>query len=284
MLNGLWYCDASCFERAAREIFQHELAIPRIWHPATHRVPLGLILVSRHRLTAAQLREALTLQSAAGAGLIGYWLQKLRFVGEQDVTNALGLQWSCPVLSAARIHPDPAHQLVPLALLLDLKMLQVQFAKADNVLYLAFNGGINYAALNVIARMLGCRTEQCLIGDRSMDMALTRMLEQTRGLQAVDSDVVLDRLSSVEEMARIVCDYGFRFSAGDIRTAVCGSYLWCRIAGPGSCLNILFRAAPAKTSELTNPALPPESGLDISHYASGTGGHPGKSFRNAFPM
>ena len=65
---------------------------------ASHRVPLGLLLLSRQQLTAAQLRTALEAQRAAGQGKIGEWLRQLGFVTELQVTAALARQWSCPVL------------------------------------------------------------------------------------------------------------------------------------------------------------------------------------------
>ncbi len=75
---------------------------------APHRVPLGLVLLSRQQLTAEQLRAGLAAQRSAGRGRIGEWLQTLGFASEQQVTSALARQWSCPVWRASVLHPGAA--------------------------------------------------------------------------------------------------------------------------------------------------------------------------------
>ena len=99
VIQGLRYCLEECMERALRDAVDRlGLVVKRA--PASHRIPLGLLLLSRQQLTADQLRAALSAQRTAGRGRIGEWLQALGFASEQQVTNALARQWSCPVLRA----------------------------------------------------------------------------------------------------------------------------------------------------------------------------------------
>src|SRR5579872_3725147 len=105
MIRGLRYCREECIERALLETLRRFrfVAQPTV---ASHRVPLGLLLLSRQQLTVEQLRAALAAQSHAGRGRIGEWLQALGFASEQQVTAALARQWSCPVLRADALSPS----------------------------------------------------------------------------------------------------------------------------------------------------------------------------------
>ncbi len=91
VIQGSRYCRDECLERALT------IALARIPHASKrvatpHRVPLGLLLLSRQQLTVEQLRTALAAQKRAGRGRIGDWLLTLGFVSEQQVTAALARQ------------------------------------------------------------------------------------------------------------------------------------------------------------------------------------------------
>ena len=94
VIQGLRYCRDECLERALTDAVRRiRQTVPRAAAP--HRVPLGLLLLSRQQITVEQLRAALAAQHAAGHGKIGEWLVNLGFVNEQQVTAALARQWSC---------------------------------------------------------------------------------------------------------------------------------------------------------------------------------------------
>ncbi len=73
-LHPQWYCSPQCFEKAAQERFARArvplLAVP----PPRHRIPLGLLMLSRGQLTNRQLRLALEAQNSEGRGRLGGWL------------------------------------------------------------------------------------------------------------------------------------------------------------------------------------------------------------------
>jgi hypothetical protein len=224
-LAGTQYCGTECLEPALAEVLErtHSVSPPRPTAP--HRIPLGLLLLSRQQLTAGQLRSALEAQRAAGRGKIGVWLQQLGFSTEEQVTAALARQWSCPVLRTA-----PGKMIairvpqIPVLLLEFFQMIPVESVEATKTLLMAFGGRIDYTALYAIEQMLGYRTEPCLVGHSILDNSL-QALAQDR----TSSDVIFERLKDARECARIIGSYSEKVGAEEIRLAHCGEHLWVRL-------------------------------------------------------
>src|ERR1700688_1510005 len=61
-LRGASYCAPKCFENAARECFDAACTPVVAASPIQHRIPLGLLMLSRGELTGEQLRAALEAQ------------------------------------------------------------------------------------------------------------------------------------------------------------------------------------------------------------------------------
>jgi hypothetical protein len=194
---------------------------------APHRVPLGLVLLSRQQLTAEQLSAALAAQREAGCGRIGDWLRELGFASEMQVTAALARQWSCPVLRAeAAFKNNDCCPAIPLPLLESLRMIPVELVAWSRTLLVAFSDGIDYSALYAIEHMLGYRTEPCLASATVLrtclqDLARNRMTEE----------VFFERVEDFE-CARIIGSYAARVNAKEIRLARCGMHLWVRLHSP----------------------------------------------------
>jgi hypothetical protein len=227
-LQGAWYCGAKCLERA----------LPSILEPrrrgggsgASHRIPLGLLLLSRQQLTAVQLRTALEAQRSAGhspAGhrKIGEWLQELGFATEWQITVALARQWSCPLL---RGHPGSLGEIrltsIPVLLLETFQMIPVELSEASQTLLMAFSEGIDHSVLYAIEQMLGYRTQACLVCPSTLRRGLDA-LRQLRG----SGDVVFERQEDAGECARIIASYAAKAEAEAIRFAHCGRHLWIRL-------------------------------------------------------
>ena len=224
VIQGLRYCRDECVERALANALQRVRS--NVQRPvAPHRVPLGLMLLSRQQLTVVQLRAALGAQRDAGHGRIGEWLQTLGFVSEQHVTAALARQWSCPVLRTTSLNPSASRApRIPLTLLDAFVMIPVDYVATTATLHIAFGEAIDYSVLYAIEQMLGCRTESC--------MAVPSFVRQN--LQALsghreESEVVFDRVADCAEFLRIVRSYSVRLSATEIRLAACGPHLWARL-------------------------------------------------------
>ena len=75
LLDSRWACSAGCLEAAALARLEHLCAI-RIPAPQ-HRVPLGLLMLSRGYIDEQQLQTVLITQRDAGGGKLGSWALKL---------------------------------------------------------------------------------------------------------------------------------------------------------------------------------------------------------------
>lgn len=231
-----------CVERALAEALGRLRTIPK--RAAAHRVPLGLLLLSREQLTAEQLRQALAAQSAAGRGRIGEWLLGLGFVSDVQITAALARQWSCPVLPGLVLDSSRVPQL-PLCLLESFGMAPVDYVSSTATLHMAFAEGIDYAVLYAIEQMLGCHTEPCLVLPRVLRGNLAVLAEHRP-----ESEVVFDRVADMAECARIVRSYSVRVDASEIRLAACGPHLWVRLLGAAPTpLDLMLRAPGEAKSE-----------------------------------
>jgi len=245
-MQGVWYCRTECLERALAEFFGRLRPASRHNAIAAHRVPLGLLLLSRQQLTAEQLRTALELQRTAGRGKIGEWLQDLGFVTEPQVTAALARQWSCPLLrtsqgelGASRFPPIPA------LLLEAFQMIPVELVEATGTLLMAFSEGIDYTVLYAVEQMLGYHTEVCLVCPSTLRQGLQALAER-RGA----GDVVFDRMEDTGECARIIGNYTAKIGAEEIRVARCGEHIWIRLQGlRRETVNLVLRA-PDSTAGL----------------------------------
>jgi hypothetical protein len=235
-LHGLRYCAPQCFEDATRQCFARICDTSVRFRPVQHRIPLGLLMLSRGELSNQQLRSALDAQRANGCRRIGEWLEELGFATEQQVTNALGLQWACPVLTT-RVDPDSrCVRLVPFRILETYRMLPLQFVEPTGMFYVAFSEGIDYAVLHAVERMLDCRTEACLVTRSTMDKALEQI-----GRDRHCGDLLFEGWRHASEMARITCSYVLKLGAEDARVISCGSCIWVRLYTGGEVANLIFR-------------------------------------------
>lgn len=239
MIQGSWYCMDGCLERALTEALRRVDSAAKQVAPS-HRIPLGLLLLSRQQLTVEQLRQALEAQRVASRGRIGEWLQTLGFVNEEQVTAALARQWSCPILRADSLNSELRRApRVPVALLKSFVMIPVGFVEATSTLHLAFGEGIDYNVLYAIERMVGCRTQPCMAAPSLLRKSLQGLTEHR-----AEGEVVFDRLADIAEFARIVRSYSARVSASEIRLASCGPKLWVRLLRrSGSPLDLLMLAS-----------------------------------------
>jgi hypothetical protein len=222
-LEGTLYCLDECLEVALLDTLRGvRVSAPPA--PISHRIPLGLLLLSRQQLTEQQLRTALEAQRVAGRGRIGEWLQTLGFASEHDVTAALARQWSCPLLRANSFQAEPRCRLqIPAALLERFFLIPLHFAEATSTLHLAFGETPDYAILYAIERMLGCRTECCLAEPSFVRRSLAA-LSNRRGECEVSLTCEAD-----SEFSRIVCGYCARLAASEVRLAACGPFVWVRL-------------------------------------------------------
>jgi hypothetical protein len=222
-LQGAFYCHPQCLETA----LIGQLSRLRVMAPSPqppNRIPLGLLMVARGKLTYTEVRAALEAQRRARYGKIGEWIEKLGFATEQEVTTALALQWGCPVASS--FDPSTIHSLgsIPLPILEAFQMLPLNYVAATNTLYLAFGERVDHAALYAIEKILDCRTQPCVAERKS----IARQLDSMRELPRL-SDVEFGPMSDLAEMARIASSYTARLTPEQVRLSRIGRFIWLRL-------------------------------------------------------
>jgi hypothetical protein len=251
--SGL-YCLNECLESALLRSLARARSLPQA-AAKSHRVPLGLLLLSRQQLTAEQLQAALAAQRSAGCGRIGEWLQALGFVDEQQITAALARQWSCPILRPD--YPVRTHTAPPLPVALLERFLMVPFdylgVTSPPTLYIALAGGPDYAVLYAVETMTGCRTECCLAAPSFVRRNLAALASRREGRE------VSFACAADTEFCRIIGSYCARIAASEVRLAACGPFVWVRLfrdARPPLDLWMHFPAVPARSPLAGPPPAP----------------------------
>lgn len=249
-LHGSRYCAPQCFQDALRRCFAQICDLGAPTGEVQHRIPLGLLMLSRGELSNRQLRSALDAQKASGCRRIGEWLERLGFATERQVTNALGLQWACPVLTSP-VNPDNrCMRLIPFRILETYRILPIQFVEPTRCFYIAFAEGIDYAVLHAVEQMLDCHTEACLVTRSTMDKALQQIGRDRSG-----GDHLFEGWRQAPEMARVTCSYVPKLGADNVRVVSCGCYIWVRLSKGRDVANLIFR----HPKNLQQPAIFEES-------------------------
>ncbi len=266
LLDDKFYCRPQCLETALVARISRLRAMTQPVQPA-NRIPLGLLMVARGKLTHFELRAALEAQRRARYGRIGDWFEKLGFATEQDVTAALALQWGCPLVSSFDLAVVDLPGSIPLPILEAFQMLPANYVAATNTLYLAFGERVDHAALYAIERTLGCRTQACVAGRKRVARQLESLRQSSR---PADVEFVTRDLS---EMARITSSYVNRLSPQEVHLSRLGHFIWLRLKAGSAATNVVFNLQPALASSrvsslpsLTLPVAAP-SPWDVREHA-----------------
>jgi len=243
-LEGKWLCSPVCFERAILELATLQAHSSLAFPDKEHRVPIGLLMMDLGIIDEQQLKNALLTQKEEG-GKMGEVLRRLGVVSEQQVTSALGLQWSCPVITLRNKIYLKAGAMVPFPVLEHFRMLPIHWKKDLGILHVAFSGKIDPSALYGIEKMLGCRTEPCIITESTLNSAL----EEVRLAPRVN-EIIFDTATDTIEIARITRGYAVELAATQCKVRVCGSHLWIRLMGKRDG-NILFKVGIQEATAVT---------------------------------
>lgn len=224
LLHSRRYCLEHCFAEALAHALQG-LGTSQPRRLAAHRIPLGLLLLSRQQLTAEQLQSALRWQRREGRGRIGEWLQTLGFVSEQQITAALARQWSCPVLhNPSSFSPASRVPQLPFTLLGNFAMVPVNYIESTATLVIAFADELDYSVLYAIEQMTGCHTEPCLAVPSFVRAQLQALTPRRR-----NNEIFLESGMDASELSRIILAYCARLWPSEVRIARCAPYFWIRL-------------------------------------------------------
>jgi len=231
--DGALYCHPQCLETAMRqELLRVQNQTPS--QLPANRMPLGLLMVARGKLTYDQVSAALAAQKKSGTGNIGEWFEKLGFVTEQEVTGALGLQWGCPVSSSLESAAGP-HKF-PLAILEAFQMWPLQYVSASNTQYVAFGKRVDHATLYAMEKMLDCRVQPCVASGKAIADLIEGLRQESRS-----GEVEFRSIEGLAEIVRIAVGYIARLNVEEVRMGRIGNFLWLRLKGRATTTNIMFR-------------------------------------------
>jgi hypothetical protein len=189
-----------------------------------NRIPLGLLMVARGKISHVEVRAALEAQRRARYGKIGEWIEKLGFASEQDVTTALALQWGCPVATTFDTAALPSLDSIPMPIMEAFQMLPLNFVAANATLNIAFGERVDHAALYAIEKILNCRTQPCVAGRKTIARQLDAMRQLPR-----PSDVEFGPMHDLSEMSRIAASYNARLNPEHVRLNRIGRFIWLRM-------------------------------------------------------
>ena len=248
-LDGKFYCRPRCLEIALAAEIARLRAMPQPVQPP-NRIPLGLLMVARGKLTHLEVRAALEAQHRARYGKIGDWLEKLGFATEKDVTAALALQWGCPLLSSLNPAAVDWPGSIPLPILEAFQMLPVNYVEATRTLYLAFGERVDHAVLYAIEKTLGCSTQPCVAPSRSIRRQLEsfRQAPRPRDVEFVTRDL--------SEISRITSSYLNRLSPEEARLSRVRRFIWLRLRARSTAMNLLFNLESSRPSSLASSSSP----------------------------
>ncbi len=244
MFQRRWYCDSFCMEEVALDVCARLISEPVLKKQREARLPLGLVLLSSGVIDNQLLKNTLDQQRQAGNAQLGELLVQSGLVTERQITAALGVQWSCPVIPLEQC-PNflELSDWVPLPILESNHMALVHYLPASQHLYVAFSEAVNYAVLYAIEQLFDCRTEPALAGRSALERALGELRRHPR-----PKERVLDGLHDASGSASLVRQQAVILNSDEVRAVRCGEHIWARFqTGTKSSANLLFRVCP--TSE-----------------------------------
>jgi len=219
MFEDRWACSTRCLRTLVDAAIRRESPVSSVAaNPGrTHRVPLGLILLSRGWITQPQLQHALTMQRSAGAGLIGRWLTEECGVAEEHVLNGLAVQWRCAVLSLHDFKPQEMALAVPREIVERTDLVPLRISRRGT-LRLAFSNNPNPAAALAVERMAGLSVESGLLPHADWKSARGAILhsesvrcslEDLPDCESLSRRIASDLAGMQPRASRLVCIHSF---------------------------------------------------------------------------
>lgn len=258
VLEGKWACSQACMQEIVLTAVLREAAEANS-HSAQkaahqHRVPLGLVLLSRGVITQEQLRKALEAQRKAGKHRVGEWLIRQNATDEEQVTRALSAQWNCPVLTGAPHDPALMASAFPRLLIDSAGAVPLRLA-GRGLLYVAFEDKIDRCLVLAVEQMLGLKVEAGILREsdfrRVQQDALRASFPKTRLLEAANMRGLVHAITSMIEERKAVRSQIVRIH----------DYYWLRI----------WRNPPVAVDRRVLPAVEDVEDLVCSIAASAIG-------------
>jgi len=208
VIEGGWSCSPGCTRvRIAELVHREQTEHARAAGIHRHRIPIGLVLLTEGWITRDQLRKGLHAQKAGEGVRLGSWLTEHCGLAERRVTQALSIQWNCPILAIDREHTTPAISVVPRLFLETFGCLPLRLSDSG-ILYIAFEDRIDHSLALAIERMSGLRVEAGLVDGSEFRHAhssiLTTRFPRARIVEASTVEAMIDVLTAIVEREKPV--------------------------------------------------------------------------------
>ncbi len=237
-MGEAWYCSYACFQSAAQEEISLIL-LARTSHSSSRpTMSLGLELVSRGQLTAAQLRIASEQVLTEGRDAGDLFLEN-GFVTEAQVAAARAAIWGCPVYN-----PSPAITIpnfhIPPVLAASCLAVPMHYVPSTRLLLLGFLRSVDYELMFALENMTGCVAKACFV--KPSDFHLQEAQTHIRQPQAIEAPagMTFNTPYTNGERARILSNYGAGMNANRVKMTLCKNYLWVRLQGGSAICDLLF--------------------------------------------
>lgn len=224
VFEGGWTCSKECTESCLQLAVHRELSDRTfIRKESPHRIPIGLLMLEKGWITRKDLSAALDLQRKSGDGRLGEWLVTLGSTDEATVTRALGLQWSCPVLSVDSHAAAASLTGVMPRLFLDAFGVLPIRVWAGKLMYLGFEESIDSVIAFGLERMAAMRVECGVVRTSQFKPSQALLLKETfPSLQMAEA-------ASGSAAAHLLAKTVERFQPAASRLVRVRDFLWLRM-------------------------------------------------------
>ncbi|MGC2163098.1 MAG: hypothetical protein WA634_14390 [Silvibacterium sp.] len=207
VVEGGWLCSPACTRARVEDLLRREYAEARPVPPHRHRVPIGLVLLAQGWITHEHLKQALQAQRNGSGMRLGEWLVAHRGLDEARLTQALGLQWSCPVFSLEKHGSGLPVTVIPRLLPESFGFVPLRLT-SSGMLYLAFEDRIDHSLALAIERMTGLRVESGLLSASEFAEARQRLaagrFAPARMIEAASLDLLAEAFTRLIEKEKPV--------------------------------------------------------------------------------
>jgi hypothetical protein len=231
-LNSDWYCGEDCLKQGMEPLLVRGPRPGEAKQPSAHRLPLGLLMLSRGIIDEMELASVLTMKAKRPGMRIGECMRHLGLVKDEELTRALGVQSCLPVLLG---YEPELESVVPVRLQEAAEAFCFHSRYNRAVVFAGFAREVEPSLIRAMEEVLGTTVEACILPER---VALERLaaLQELRET----AEVVFEARMGVVDIMRSICSYAYQVTAHRIRIACTQQYAWARLQGK-QCHDLLFR-------------------------------------------
>jgi hypothetical protein len=233
-----WYCSVDCFVQAAQVSLAELSDRSAVEVPRNPRLSLGLVLLSRGYLTAAQLRHA-ALQSHLDGKPLESALLRLQLATDRQLAAARSIQWGLPMLSSESTGRMVEADL-SCSILNSCGAVPVHYSPTAKRVILGFIDRIDYSLLRSIEQLAGLRADACFMTPSEFTDQLERFTRP-----ADYEEIVVTEPGPFDKMARTIGRAAVDLGAREGSFAQCRGHIWVRLTGKRGRVDVVFQMRKA---------------------------------------